>query len=40
MSKRKMPEQKPGRSKQDYGTPWDFIKAVEARFGKLRASDT
>mgnify|MGYP001589189719 FL=1 len=32
----KMPKQKPGRrSKQDYGTPWEFIRAVEARFGKL-----
>ena len=24
-----------GRSKQDYSTPWSFIKAVENRFGKL-----
>lgn len=24
-----------GRSKQDYGTPWAFIRAVEARFGPL-----
>lgn len=24
-----------GRSKQDYGTPWEFIRAVEARFGPL-----
>lgn len=24
-----------GRSKQDYGTPWEFIHAVEKRFGKL-----
>lgn len=29
------PVQKPGRSKQDYGTPWEFIRAVEARFGRL-----
>jgi len=27
------PEQKPGKSKQDYGTPWDLIRAVEKRFG-------
>jgi phage N-6-adenine-methyltransferase len=30
-----MPVQKPGRSKQDYGTPWELIRAVEARWGKL-----
>lgn len=30
-----MPQQKPGRSKQDYGTPPDFIQAVERRFGAL-----
>lgn len=30
-----MPVQKPGRSKQDYATPWNFIDAVESRFGKL-----
>ncbi len=24
-----------GRSRQDYETPWEFIKAVENRFGKL-----
>lgn len=29
------PIQKPGRSKQDYGTPWEFIRAVERRWGKL-----
>lgn len=29
------PVQKPGRSKQDYGTPWEFIRAVEMRFGPL-----
>lgn len=27
------PMQKPGRSKQDYGTPWEFIRAVEGRWG-------
>ncbi len=30
-----MPAQKPHRSKQDYGTPWELIHAVERRFGKL-----
>jgi phage N-6-adenine-methyltransferase len=35
MSVRKMPEQKPGRSKQDYKTPREFLDAVEARWGKL-----
>lgn len=30
-----MPAQKPGRSRQDYGTPADFIAAVERRFGPL-----
>jgi phage N-6-adenine-methyltransferase len=30
-----MPEQKPGRSKQDYGTPWEFVAACERRFGEL-----
>lgn len=30
-----MPTQKPGMSKQNYGTPWEFIRAAEARFGKL-----
>lgn len=30
-----MPEQKPYRSKQDYGTPDDLKRAVEKRFGKL-----
>lgn len=29
------PVQKPGRSKQDYGTPMAFIRAVEAKFGPL-----
>jgi len=32
---RKMPEQKPGQSRQNYGTPWEFIKVVENRFGKI-----
>jgi phage N-6-adenine-methyltransferase len=30
-----MPPQKKGTSKQDYGTPREFIAAVEARFGAL-----
>lgn len=30
-----MPVQKPHRSKQDYGTSWEFIRAVEAQFGNL-----
>ena len=30
-----MPAQKPGRSKQNYGTPDAFIKAVEDRYGPL-----
>lgn len=29
------PKQKPGRSKQDYGTPREFLDAVERRFGKI-----
>ncbi len=29
------PIQKPGRSKQDYGTPREFIAACEARFGPI-----
>lgn len=32
---RTMPAQKPGKSKQDYATPWPFIRALEARFGKI-----
>lgn len=28
-----MPEQKPGRSKQDYGTPDDLFQAITKRFG-------
>jgi phage N-6-adenine-methyltransferase len=31
-----MPLQKPGRSKQDYGTPKDFLAAVARRFGYIR----
>lgn len=34
-SSRKMPRQKPGQSEQTVGTPWDFIGAVERRFGPL-----
>lgn len=30
-----MPKQKPGKSKQDYSTPKEFLDAVEERFGKL-----
>jgi phage N-6-adenine-methyltransferase len=30
-----MPEQKPGKSRQDYGTPRKFLDAVENRFGKI-----
>jgi len=29
----KMPVQKPGKSKQDYGTPRDFLAAAQRRFG-------
>lgn len=29
------PVQKPGKSKQDYGTPWELIRAIEARWGTL-----
>ncbi len=29
------PAQKPGRSKQDYGTPPEFLRAVEKRFGTI-----
>lgn len=29
------PLQKPGRSKQTYGTPWPLIRAIEARWGPL-----
>lgn len=30
---KRMPKQKPGESNQVVGTPWDFIYAVERRFG-------
>lgn len=30
-----MPEQKPWRSKQDYATPWSFVRAYEARWGSF-----
>jgi len=30
-----MPPQKPGKSKQDYATPWALIWAIEARYGRL-----
>src|SRR4051812_35432085 len=30
---RRAPAQKPGRPKQDYGTPADFLRAVKRRFG-------
>jgi len=36
VSGRKMPAQKPGRSKQDYATPRPFLDAVERRFGPIR----
>ncbi len=29
------PAQRPGASKQDYGTPPEFLRAVEARFGAI-----
>ena len=29
------PTQKRGKSKQDVGTPWEFIRAVERRFGPI-----
>jgi hypothetical protein len=32
---KRVPKQKPGKSKQDYGTPWELIRAIEARWGKL-----
>lgn len=32
---RTMPVQKPGHSRQNYGTPKEFIEAVEKRFGKI-----
>lgn len=33
---KRMPAQRPGQSFQDYGTPPEFIAAVEARFGPIR----
>ena len=30
-----MPEQKPGKSRQDYATPSEFILAVQTRFGHM-----
>ncbi len=35
VSRSRMPAQKPGKSKQDYGTPNSLIRAVERRFGPL-----
>lgn len=29
------PSLRRGKSRQDYGTPWEFIRAVEARFGPI-----
>lgn len=29
------PRQKPGRSRQDYGTPPEFLSAVQRRFGRI-----
>lgn len=36
MTSRYMPEQKPGRSKQDYETPAEFIEAVKSRLNISR----
>jgi hypothetical protein len=33
---RSMPVQKPGKSKQDYGTPWPFFRAVEEKLINAR----
>ena len=30
-----MPKQKPGQSKQDYGTPWELIRSVELSWGPI-----
>ena len=30
-----MPAQRPGSSRQDYETPWEFIHAVEKKYGPL-----
>lgn len=35
-NKPSVPIQKPGKSKQDYGTPRDFLDAVEHKFGKIK----
>lgn len=35
LSNRVMPAQRPGKSIQIVGTPWELIDAVEARFGKI-----
>ena len=32
----RMPKQKPGRSKQDYATPWEFVHRVEDLLGIAR----
>lgn len=32
---RKMPRQKPHRSKQDVSTPWELIRYVESRWGEI-----
>jgi len=31
----KRPAQKPGKSRQDYGTPPEFLRAVERKFGQI-----
>lgn len=31
-----LPKQKPGKSRQDYATPKDFLAAIEKRFGIIR----
>jgi phage N-6-adenine-methyltransferase len=33
---RKVPRQKPHQSEQDVATPWELIRAVEARFGAIK----
>jgi hypothetical protein len=33
---RTVPRQKPHQSEQDVGTPWELIRAVEARFGAIK----
>lgn len=32
----RMPKQRPGRSKQNYATPWEFVHRVETRLGIAR----